>query len=84
MIPLFEPDGTLPPGIHWADWEEIVGELLDFTPRGRAAQKARYGGDLFPVRRSEMRGVKSLLTFFQIDRDGTAKGIIALDLRALP
>ncbi len=23
MIPEFEPDGNLPPGIHWATWDEI-------------------------------------------------------------
>lgn len=24
MIPGFEPDGNLPPGIHWASWQETV------------------------------------------------------------
>jgi hypothetical protein len=24
MVPPFEPGGNLPPGIHWATWEEIV------------------------------------------------------------
>ena len=24
MIPWYRTDGTLPPGIHWAKWEEIV------------------------------------------------------------
>lgn len=30
MIPDFEPDGTLPPGIHWATWREIM-ERFGFT-----------------------------------------------------
>ena len=24
MIPAFEPNGNLPPGIHWSEWDEIV------------------------------------------------------------
>ena len=24
MIPLFRRNGTLPPGVHWATWEEVV------------------------------------------------------------
>jgi hypothetical protein len=27
MIPTFEPSGNLPPGIHSADWAEVVGQL---------------------------------------------------------
>lgn len=145
MIPSFNEDGTLPPGVHWATWAEIVErfgfnahrrilleglsqaidslrilgcptlyldgsfvtakplpndfdacwvrdgvdaemldrELLDGTQSGRAAQKARYGGELFPMRRSDEQMPKSWLSFFQRSRDGSTKGIIAIDLRAL-
>jgi hypothetical protein len=27
MIPPFAPDGNLPPGIHWATWEEIIARF---------------------------------------------------------
>ena len=33
MIPPFREDGSLPPGIHWASWEEkYLGELLPEFP----------------------------------------------------
>jgi Family of unknown function (DUF6932) len=30
MLPDFDPDGTLPPGIHWATWPEVT-ERFGFT-----------------------------------------------------
>ncbi len=55
--------------------------LLDFTNR-RAAQKAKYGGELFPsVGLADPAG-NTFLEFFQLDkRSGEAKGIIAIELR---
>jgi len=55
--------------------------LLDFTNR-RAAQEAKYGGELFPsLQRADPAG-NTFLEFFQIDkRTGEAKGIVALDLK---
>jgi hypothetical protein len=35
MIPPFDPDGNLPPGIHWATWEEIATRF-GWTARRRA------------------------------------------------
>jgi len=35
MIPNFEPSGNLPPGIHSADWADVVGQL-GTTDRRRA------------------------------------------------
>jgi hypothetical protein len=32
MIPEFDENGNLPPGIHWATWEEVV-ERFGATPR---------------------------------------------------
>lgn len=144
MIPSWD-DGLLPPGIHWADWEEI-GERFGTTehrrallaglrmalvalaqagcrsayidgsfvtdkqrpndfdacwdPAGvdldaldpvlldlahpRAAQKARFGGELFPNVPEATSG-SLFVEFFQTDRDtGGAKGIVAIDLRRFP
>jgi hypothetical protein len=56
--------------------------LLDFT-NGRAAQKAKFFGELFPV---QIQGGPSItfLNFFQRDRDtGETKGIIAINLQEL-
>jgi hypothetical protein len=52
---------------------------------GRAAQKAKYGGELFPAELPEGVSGKLFLDFFQTDREtGDRKGIIALDLEGLP
>ena len=54
--------------------------LLDFSD-GRAAQKARYGGELFPAELPEGLSGRTFLEFFQMDRDtGAAKGIVSLAL----
>ena len=54
--------------------------LLEFD-RGRAAQRAKFGGEFFPASWvAWMRG-DVFLDFFQIDREtGQPKGIVALDL----
>lgn len=71
MIPLFDSDGRLPPGVYTCTWEENAK---------RAAQKGEYGGEFFPVGwRADNAGTQ-FLEFFQIDRDGNPKGIIAIDL----
>lgn len=55
-------------------------ELLDFSDR-RAAQKARYGGELFPAQALAEPAGTVFLDYFQRDRQtGEPKGIIALDL----
>jgi hypothetical protein len=144
MVPLFNADGQLPPGIHFCDWEDFVTRfgttqhrlnliaglkiamtqlrsagcttvyidgsfvthklvpedfdacwaesevdidqlksiapaLLRFDAK-RAMQKAAYGGELFPTGVSADSYGTSFLEFFQIDRDGNPKGIIAIDL----
>jgi len=56
--------------------------LLDFRDR-RAAQKARYGGELFPAQVAAEPGGTAFLEYFQRDRQtGAPKGIVALDLVA--
>jgi hypothetical protein len=58
--------------------------LLDFT-RGRAAQKAKYGGELFIANAAATPAGTIFLDFFQIDKaTGGPKGIIAIDLGGLP
>lgn len=56
--------------------------LLDFSNH-RAAQKAKYGGELFPAGvAAESRGTR-FIDYFQRDRlTGAAKGIVAIDLGA--
>lgn len=54
--------------------------LLDFTQK-RAAQKAKYGGELFPSSaQADFISGKTFLEFFQEDRDGNPKGIVAIEL----
>ena len=79
------------PGDFDACWEStgvdparLEGELLDFSD-ARAAQKARYGGELFPVEASAEPAGTTFLDYFQRDREsGEPKGIIAITLGDLP
>ena len=57
--------------------------LRDWYPP-RAAQKARFRGELLPVNTLLPPTWASMLDFFQTDRDGNPKGIISLDLGVLP
>lgn len=145
MIPQFNSAGFLPPGVHWADWEELEARfgnnpwrrrlmegfraatenlkdagcrtvylngsfvtsktypndydacweesgvdptaldsvLLTFD-EGRAAQKAKYLGELFPASIIADSEGLSFLEFFQTDKEtGRFKGIIAIDLGGL-
>ena len=55
--------------------------LLTFSAH-RAAQKAKYLGELFPAQLPNGPSGVTFLQFFQIDKvTGDAKGIIALDLK---
>jgi hypothetical protein len=59
-------------------------ELLDFTKR-RAAQKATYGGELFPAESGADPAGTRFIDYFQQDKTtGEPKGIVALDLGDLP
>lgn len=146
MIPAFNEDGRLPPGIHDASWDEFVARfghtehrrgligglaqaLLSLRRAGcrvvyldgsfvtdkdipndydgcwdvggvdpslldpvllqfdnwRAAQKAKFGGELFPAQGTEGGTGRVWLDFFQVDKDtGSAKGVVAIDLGSLP
>lgn len=69
----WDPDGV--------DGDRLDPVLLDFGDR-RAAQKARYGGELFPSSTwADLTG-NTFLEFFQVDKGtGEAKGIVAIDLQ---
>ena len=57
---------------------------MTFDP-GRAVQKSKYLGELFPASITADTGGLSFLEFFQTDRDmGGPKGIIAIDLEDSP
>jgi hypothetical protein len=57
--------------------------LLDFSNK-RAAQKAKYSGELFPATAPVGPGAR-FLDFFQQDKaTGEPKGIVAIDLGGLP
>jgi hypothetical protein len=79
------------PGDFDACWESrgvdaarLDPELLDFSD-ARAAQKARYGGELFPVEASAEPAGTTFLDYFQRDREsGEPKGIIAIALGEVP
>jgi hypothetical protein len=63
--------------------EHVDPVLLTFD-KGRAAQKAKYRGELFPASLREGGSGVTFLDFFQTDRDtGAAKGIVFVDLRSL-
>ena len=146
MIPPFDDQGRLPPGIHWAEWDEFTKRygtnpyrtvlltglkraldalraarcrtvyidgsfvtakefpgdfdacwstvgvivalldpvLLDFSNL-RAAQKARFYGELFPTDAPAELSGRVFLDLFQVDKEtGEPKGIVAIDLRRLP
>jgi len=76
------------PGDFDACWDEVGVDpdaldpvLLDFKNK-RAAQKARFGGELFPSTWSADRAGNSFVQFFQIDKaTGDQKGIVAIDLQ---
>ena len=50
----------------------------------RQAQKEAFRGEFFPADWLADRQGNTHLEFFQTDRDGSPKGIVAIDLRTLP
>ena len=78
------------PNDYDACWEEAGVDPMALDPvlltfdLGRAAQKAKYLGELFPASVIADAGGLSFLEFFQTDREtGSSKGIIAIDLGGL-
>lgn len=62
----------------------LLDPVLLMFDRGRRAQKAKYGGELFPSDWPADPAGTTYLRFFQRDRNDEAKGIIAINLGALP
>lgn len=65
--------------VDFVKLKDLDPVLLDFKSH-RAAQKAKYGGELFPAGSIASLDGKTFLEFFQQDRNGNSKGIIAIDL----
>ena len=60
---------------------EALSELFfDFSEK-RRLMKSVFGGELYPASWEVDAGGRTYLDFFQHDRDGSSKGIIALDPR---
>ena len=58
--------------------------LLTFANQ-RAAQKATFGGELFPADAVADTVGTRFVDFFQVDKaTGNVKGIVAINLRGLP
>ena len=71
-------------GVDFEVLDRIDPTLLDWSNR-RAAQKTKFGGELFIAESAADPWGTPYLEFFQHDRDtGEPKGIIAIDLRSLP
>ena len=66
------------------DPDRLDPVLLDFANQ-RAAQKTKYGGELFLAEATAEPSGTRFLEFFQRERySGNLKGIVALDLGDLP
>ena len=64
-------------------FDRLDPELRDFSDE-RSAQKARYGGELYPADWTATPGGTRFIEFFQCDRiTMQPKGIIAVDLAGL-
>lgn len=69
-------------------WEGVDEDLLDpmlidYSPTGRAATRAKYLGDLF-FAGVELRSGLPFVEFFQRTRDGGTKGIVLLNPMEVP
>lgn len=70
-----------PTGVNPAQLDPV---LLDFANQ-RAAQKAKYGGELFPASSAADRGGRTFVEFFQIDKTTSGpKGILQITLGSAP
>jgi hypothetical protein len=68
-------------GVSRALLQQLDPTLLDFS-NCRAAQKAKYRGEMFFADIAANSAGAVFLEFFQRDRDGKHKGIVKLDLRS--
>lgn len=60
----------------------LLDPVLSNFDSARSAQKAKYGGELFPAQFTENGSGKTFLEFFAIDKEtGEPKGIIMINLQ---
>jgi hypothetical protein len=78
------------PGDFDGCWEvagvdpDLLDPVLLTFAKGRAEQKARFGGELFPAEASADPHGTRFLDYFQQDKfTGEPKGIVSLDLKEL-
>jgi hypothetical protein len=70
-------------GVDLRKLRSLEPVLFDFTNR-RAAQKAKYLGEMFPADVREASSGKAFIDFFQQDKStGTSKGVVAIQLRTI-
>lgn len=70
--------------IDGVEADELDAVFFDFSNH-RAAQKQRFGGELFPAQMPEGITGVTFLEFFQTDRrTGEPKGIVAIRLEDVP
>jgi len=65
------------------DYDLLDPVLLDFAHH-RAAEKAKFAGEMFVASWGADPMGTLFLDFFQHDRDGRAKGIVQIDLESIP
>jgi hypothetical protein len=65
------------------DYDLLDPVLLEFA-RHRAAQKAKFDGEMFVANWGADPLGTLFLDFFQRDRDGRPKGIVQIDLESIP
>jgi hypothetical protein len=65
------------------DYDRLDPVLLEFKNH-RAAQKAKFDGEMFVASTGADPMGTLFLDFFQRDRDGRAKGIVQIDLESIP
>ena len=65
-------------------FESVDKVLLDGSDDGKMQMEAKYGGDIRPDKFSPRESDATYFEFFQLDRNGEAKGIIQLLLSEMP
>lgn len=78
------------PGDYDGCWERagmtlsLLDPILQQPFSNRYQQKAKYRGEWFPAELTADLAGTAFIEFFQMDRSGNLKGIVAIDLGGLP
>ena len=93
MLPPFDKAGNLPPGIHWVSWSEFSQRFGTSLHRKKLLVGLREvllvllgagcGGEMFVAGGPADLAGRTFLQFFQEDREGNPKGIVAFDLQRM-